>query len=828
MRKLFETQQAIAEQLTSSSEKVNYLCSVLRSLLQVTAVTALEIVRNHTPDSVDNAALGAFARRFSQPTDGLPVEVLEVATPVIRGYVSRTYHAGWFEHDSTYNNTLATEVAAWVAFRNRKPAHGVLSKADADEWAPRLSVLLHRCLACFGEFLPRVLDANTLQVTIASSELTVKTPLVRAGLPVVISAIESRKGIWKLEGQTLAWEKSDTFTVDLPAGSVFEELELDFPTKFRVIELVFDGAKHSVFSNVPVRQTSTFEGRAKELGALLDWMNEPEESRSCLIHGDGGFGKTTLALEFLNRVLDGEEDLKVRPPSIISYYSAKMTRWTDEGVIHLRGISDAMEDCVRELLFCLVPVLTKDYYRLTGNALVDRVASDFAQQGFKRDDILLVLDNTETLATTPEQVEDFSAFLKHIGRRLGRVLITSRRREYVASEPLQISALSEAESASLMRRLGEEYNATAINQAGEATLRRTAQQLSNKPLLIDTLVKYLARSPGVGIAYAIEQVFKKTNDQLLEFLYDDAWLRINELQRDVFLVLVSVAVPLDNLCVADACALVQIQHVEFQKSLDETYFATLTDYGDRYELQIVELAGRFFQKQLQKRGDADRRRIEDFARKVDKQALRRQMVDQAYQQDRVAEAFRSQYAKAAKIATAQGDLNGAEDSFQLALEEEPMNAALHDRFAWFLLNRRLRPADAIKMAERAVDLDPHNADAFLTLGLCWYRLGELAKGDKEILAAGRKGKTQALCTLQMGIARYHLAKDTPQAKEAPALLKQAVAYIEQTIRSIDPSEAFSAKNMREARKYEELLQRLQYKVRSRDIAPFEASPQRPS
>ncbi|MFZ2297539.1 MAG: hypothetical protein WAV91_04715, partial [Aquabacterium sp.] len=93
---------------------------------------------------------------------------------------------------------------------------------------------------------------------------------------------------------------------------------------------------------------------------------------------------------------------------------------------------------------------------------------------------------------------------------------------------------------------------------------------------------------------------------------------------------------------------------------------------------------------------------------------------------------------------------------------------------------------------------------------------------------GRKGKTQALCTLQMGIARYHLAKDTPQAKEAPALLKQAVAYIEQTIRSIDPSEAFSAKNMREARKYEELLQRLQYKVRSRDIAPFEASPQRPS
>jgi Tfp pilus assembly protein PilF/GTPase SAR1 family protein len=828
MRNLFEAQQAVAEQLTSSSEKVSYLCSVLRSLLQVAAVTALEVIREQTPASVDNAALGAFAKRFSQPTDGLPVEILEVSTPVIRSFVSRTYHTGWFEQDPAYGKPLAAEAAAWVAFRNKKPAHGVLSKADADEWAPKLSVLLTRCLACFGDSLPRVMDANTLRVTIASSEVTLKTPLLRAGLPVVISAVDTRKGIWKLEGQTLSWDKSDTFTVDLPAGSVFEELESNFPSKFTVIELEYEGAKHSVFSNVPVRQTSTFEGRAKELIALRDWMNEPEESRSCLIHGDGGFGKTTLTLEFLNRVLDGNEQLNVRPPSVISYYSAKMTRWTDEGIVHLRGISDAMEDCVRELLFCLTPVLSKDYYKLSGNALIDRVAGEFSQQGFKRDDILLVLDNTETLATTPNEVEDFSTFLKQIGRRLGRVLITSRRREYVASEPLQISALSDAESASLMRRLGDEYNATAIKQAGEATLRQTARQLSNKPLLIDTLVKYLARSPGIGIKHAIEQVFMKTNDQLLEFLYNDAWLRINELQQDVFLVLVSSVVPLDSLCVADSCALVGIQHIEFQKGLDETYFATLTDYGDHYELQIVELAGRFFQQQLRKRDDADRRRIEEFAREVEKRASRRQIVDRAYRQDRVAEAFRSQFAKAAKIAAAQGDLKSAEENFRLALQDEPMNAALHDRFAWFLLIRCQRPADAVKLAQRAVELDSHNADAFLTLGLCWYYLGELAKGDKEILVAGKKGKPQALCMLRMGIARYHLAKEAPQAKETPERLNQAIAYVDQAIKSMDPSDTYIEKNMREARKYEALLQRLQYRIKVKEIAANEAQPRRPS
>lgn len=823
MRNLYESQLAVTDQLESSSEKINHLCSVLRSLFQVAAVTALEIVREQTPEVLDNAALGAFAKRFNQPTDGLPVEILEVATPVIRSYVSRTYHSGWFERDPEHGNTLAAEALAWVKFRNKKPAHGVLSKADADEWAPKLAALLRRSLACFSNTLPRVVDVDSLEVSLGSSELMLKTPLVYAGLPVVISSVETRKGIWKFEGQTLAWDKSDSFTVDLPEGSVFEELESNFPSKFDVIELEFDGGKYSVFSNVPVRQTSTFEGRSKELEALTAWMNEPDESKFCLIFGDGGIGKTTLALEFLNRVLEGDEVLTARPPSIISYYSAKMTRWSDQGVTHLQGISDAMEDCVRELLFCLYPVLSKDYYKLTGTVLVDRVASEFAEQGFKRNDILLVLDNTETLATSPEEVDQFSTFLKQIGKRLGRVLITSRRREFVAFEPLQISALSDEESTSLMRRLADEYNAAAIKIAGESKLRRAAKQLANKPLLIDTLVKYLARSQG-GIDQAIEQVFRKTNDQLLEFLYQDAWLRINELQQSVFLVLVSAGVPLNSSCVADACALSGIQHVEFQKALDETYFATVTDYGDRYDLQIVELAGRFFQQQLQKRSDEDRRRIKDFALKIDAQAVRRHRVEQDYSQDRVAEAFRSQFAKAAKIAAAQGDLRAAEDNFKLALEEEPMNAALHDRFAWFLLNRCQRPDDARMFAEKAVELDPRSADASLTLALCWYRLGELAKGDDQIESAGKKGKPQGLCQLRMGIARYHVAKNSPYGKNTPELLKQGVIFVSQALKSMDSKDSFGSKNMREARRYEQLFLELQYRINSRQAGANDAAP----
>ncbi|MEJ8850185.1 hypothetical protein [Variovorax rhizosphaerae] len=807
MRSLFEAQQAVLAGMTSDSDRFSYVGSILRSLFQTAAVTALEIVRELTPDPLENTDLAALAKRFDKPSDGLPVEVLELVTPIIRGHVQRTYHLGWFERDPHHGDTLASAATAWISFRNRKPGHGVVSKADIDEWTPKLSRLLQRSLACFSMTLPRV-EPEGLKVRIGNQDLELRTPIVREGCPIVVSGVAARKGIWKLHGQTLAWAASDSFSIDLAQGSVFAEFEASTADKFGVVAVDFEGQQRMVFSNVPVRQTSTFEGRAQELGKLMAWINDPEE-RMLLIYGDGGFGKTTLALEFLNRIFDGETTLAYKPPSVVSYYSAKMTRWTDQGLVHLQGISGAMEDCVRELMFCLGPVLDKSYYQLNGTALIDKVATEFKKQGFDHDDVLIVLDNTETLATSPESVEALGVFLKQVGRKLGRVLLTSRRREQTAFEPLQVSALSDSECISLMRRLAGDHHTVAILQAGDATLRKYSNKLGNKPLLIDILVKYLARST-IGIEDAVDQVFRKSSDELQEFLYEDAWLRINELQRDVFLVLVSTAVPLDGKCVGDACALVEIQHIEFQKALDETYFGMVTDYGDRYDLQLVDMAEQFFRGKLKRRGEVGRERIEQFARQVDTLATDRQRAQQEYRSDRVAEGFRSSYAKAAKIAAERGDFGGAEENFQLALLEEPMNAALHDRFAWFLLNRRQRPELARPQAERAVKLDPDSADASLTLALCWYRLNELDKGDAEIKAAQRKGKAVELCQLRMGIARYYAAKEVGGTGRGYELLKEGKRYIEEALRALDPASPYLAKNLREAYRYERSLLALEY------------------
>src|SRR5690606_33326173 len=84
----------------------------------------------------------------------------------------------------------------------------------------------------------------------------------------------------------------------------------------------------------------------------------------------------------------------------------------------------------------------------------------------------------------------------------------------------------------------------------------------------------------------------------------------------------------------------------------------------------------------------DSERIDKIAFKVDKQAAERFEVDKNYRTDRVADGFRSEYAKAAKIATIKKDYPAASELFELALLDEPLNAALHDRFASFLLRNR--------------------------------------------------------------------------------------------------------------------------------------------
>ncbi|CAJ94306.1 Hypothetical protein, contains NB-ARC domain [Cupriavidus necator H16] len=797
--------------MTSSLEKLTHINSTLRSLLQACSIVSLEIIRRNLSSS-EQSDFDYLASRFHQPADGLPGELLDKATPLIRSFIYPDFLRGWYEATPNFGSPLISEIIEWVEFRNKVLAHGVTDQGDIRDWTPKAETLLKKALSIFSNSLPVYTEGSAELVLPNHFEnLRISTPLVYNSKAVVISKITSKKGIWKLLGQQLCWENAAEFLVDLPRENVFSEQGFAKAGKFNCSTVICNGSPHTLFQNIPSRQTSIFEGRSKELEKLKAWINEPEESKSCLIYGDGGYGKTTLALEFLNQILDGRIELNA-PPEIISYYTAKMTKWTDQGIVHFRGISGAMGDGIRELIYCLQDVLGKDWYKVEGTALIDKVQQQLKEQGYKRDDVLLVLDNTETLTSSTSDNEELEEFFNQVVRKIGRVIVTSRRRELLNATPIQVARLSDFESTALMRRLAKEYGAKPILQAGDNTLRKAGTQLMQKPLLIDALVRYIART-AVGIDEALTSILRKTNDQLLEFLYEDAWLRMTQGQRTVFLVLVAITCPADEFSIGHACQEVGIPHDEFILSLDETYFANQTKQGSTYELEIVELAKRFFSQKLAKLTSTDREEIMNYAAEVDRYAREREAIDREYKKDRVAEAFKGPYAKAAKIASEKGKISEAKEFYELAIQDDPLNSALHDRFAWFLLNKAHKLELAFIASAKAVELNDKNADALLTHGIILYHKNDIENGDKFISKANREGKSESVCLLRMGIGRYHYSKSINNRDAAIKIIEESIDLFDRSRHKLNSADKYYAKNSRDLQKYIALSQQLLHDIK---------------
>jgi len=815
MQSLYQSQLVSARGLGSDVASLTHLSAILRSMLQSAAICAIEIVREAAPATEHDTELDGYLDRFGQPSDGLPIEVLDHLVPAIRGLVSRQYFRGWFEATDAGDPPLVTQLNEWVRFRNHRLGHGVVDAPTAALWSQKTDALITRLLAIDTGVLPRN-DNGSLQVRVGDVDVRISTPLVIDGQPIVVSKIGPSKGLWKLHAQLLSLDNARVLTVDLLADNVFATDGVR-PEKFRWTEVPSSEGPKLVLHNIPGRQTSTFVGRKRELEKLVEWFDEMADYRPCLVFGDGGFGKTTLVLEFFNSLIEGEADTKGSVPSIVSYYTAKRTRWSEEGLIHIKGMSEAMEDSVRELMYCLGPVLGRDWYRVQGRALLDKAAGELKAEGFSRGDVLLIIDNTETLATSITDAEALGDFLKQVAKCIGRVVITSRRRELLAAEPVPVAKLSEAEALTLIQRLGAAYGAVAIQQSGEAKLRRACEQLMYKPLLIDTLVRYIARSAS-SVQEGLDQILRKTNDELLEFLYEDAWQRMPAAVQDVFMTLVLLATPVDGKSVGDVCREIGVQHAEFQASLAETYFATVVDHGEVYDMEIVELAKEFFRQKTKRLVAHEAEKLEKIATRVDKLATERFEIAKNYRRDRVAEAFRSEFAKAAKIATFKKDHKGARELFELALQDEPLNAALRERYASFLFRTLRDTPAALALAQAAVELDPKNADAHLTLGLILYKLGQLGAGDKSIARAEELGKTPALCMLRRAIARYHAVARQPYARSSGRLLREAEQFIELAMRTANTKDFYYEKNRKEAEKYAAMISALRNRISRREAS----------
>ncbi|MCB5361727.1 ATP-binding protein [Vibrio lentus] len=791
------------DNLNNDDSKLNHLTSILRSLLQCLAVITIEVTNEVVPS--DSFDLPEYAHRLRRPADGSPSQILDALVPLLREHLHRDYLFGWFEVPKGQEQPVSTLVNSWIQFRNNRPGHGVLDDNIVIEWSCNMRKIIGALLDVSKNMLPKITSDNDRMIPpdyLKIKELSI--PLVYKNKAVVIRSIVIKKGVSKLRCQVLCRHNAEEIVVELPTTNVFITESIKSTNSYVLADVNNSKGSYSIFHNVPVRQTDTFEGRDGEIEELRDWIDDLD-SKYCLVYGDGGFGKTTLVLEVINQVLEG--DLDCIPPQIISYQTAKLTKWTSNGLVYLKGVVPASDEIVRELMRLFESRLDKSWFEVSGRALIGKAETYLKQEGFKRDDVLLIIDNTEVFAESSYDVKELGRFFKSLGRLVGRVIITSRRREYVEANPVLVEGLSEQESATLMRRLAKEYNAKPLVSASERTLRKASRKLMCKPLLIHSLTKHISHTQK-SIDDTLNIIFSKKNHELLDFLYQDAWNRMNDLQKKVFMIIVNISGPINDTAIASSCQKSGIQISEFESALSETYFCTEVSHSGINGIEFVALARNFFLKCFGSCSSQNKSEIRRLSGEVDLDIIKSEEINRAYREDRVAEAFRTDYAKAAKNYAVQGLIEDAVEMYEFAIQEEPLNAALHDRYAWLLLNRTKQIKKACIMAKKAVDLDANNCDARVSLAFAYYRLQKINLGDAQIDAARKLGRTSGFCNLRKGIARYYYSKNETNLQHAISNLLTSLEYLEIAKKNNNRLDKFYHKNNEEIVKYVSLAKAL--------------------
>lgn len=797
MKDLYQKKLDEIALIKSDIEKCNALFSLIRSLTQVIAIVSLDIfVSNLEEDDKVNS----FIFRMQKPSDGLPYEILDYLVPKFRAYVNQRFMNGWFKCKDAI--CLADELLNFINFRNSSAGHGVLDLKKSREWAPKLMRLSDRILNICSDLIPK--DNNRINIF---EEHRVSIPLLYQNELFVTTSIKKRKGLWRLYGQTLNIVDSEEFSFVIENSNIFD-VENSNNTRGYKDKVINNKNEDFVLHNVPVRQTDSFHGREKELQLLRDWYDD-EDSRVCLVYGDGGYGKTTFILESLNQFLEGEFEIDNNKPVFICYYSAKKTKWTENGLVYFQSSQPIIDDCVLEIVKSQEE-LTKEWYKSEGRALVDKARSLLQKYKVNRNDVLLIIDNSETLASSPIEVKELAEKVKYISKNIARVIITSRRREVLQAEPISIEGLKESESVELIKNLSLRYNADALNKAGENRLRKVVKKLMYKPILIEAYVKYMKHSE-TSIDKGLEKFYISSNEELLEFLYEDAWLRMNELQRKVFLVIIHIDCEINNIILDKIYQLVEINKDEFTQAYEETYFANITDFGSEFIFEIVSLAEVFFKKQFLSYDEKIQENIKDIAQKVDEYGKKLHEMEATYKNDRVSEAFRSEYARFAKSHMSRGEIDEAIDMYELALEDDPINSYLHDRFAWLLINKTNNFDKALKLSEKAFELDSNNIDAIVNIALSHYKLKNIEDGDRFIELSVKRGRSEAFGLLRKGIARYQIAKQLSNSKLSIKLYNEAIKYFNNTKDSLKSNimAGYEAKISSDASRYYELtLKRL--------------------
>jgi len=769
LQKLLEARIKGAEQLKDPAHVRMAILGIYRITMQHAAVTLGEWIAQALRD--DTSRLSRLTpvdiASFKQPADGTLVALLSqlvvAAENIGWNSVGRHYWAKvelsdvLREFTGLASANTETVLHAFVKSRNDGgEGHGL-----AGGWAPELDVSVARfLLRGVANFLPLSLKGSDELLFPQRGDRPLqrlKTLRLSNGNAICYRALRrASAGRIRVEAQvqtTLLSREEIVYEVD----NVLLEFPQPSSLEYQIAEPEWSDTWRP-FTYLPERVASelVFTGRASEIDALAEWADDPD-SRKCMVWGDGGVGKTTMVVEFMHRWLEGKTSVEWKP-ELITFYTAKKTRWGLNGLEQISAQEIGVADVVLEIARMLTrPKLDRSWFEKNPKEVIQKLATIQSDLKITRDNHLIILDNTETMANSDADVKALASQINELSKRIGRVILTSRRREQIEALPIQTENWSDEEGAEFLRKRAVALKCNAIGQAGLATLKRYSRQLINKPIALEVFVQ-AAATQGTGLDAAFQRVQRMQRQDLGHFLYDDAWSRLSPELRRVLLLMSRIGDSHDQYLLQLCCQRTGVTVAAASEAIEESRGIGSISRVDGY-FQIT-FSSEFYNYCLERYEVTDGKRepTEDDVSWVKKRYTEFLANADAKVSESGIHAFRTPIARAAWKSYSEGRFDDARNYYESAILEDAENGWLFDRYAYALM-RMKQLAPALEIARRAEILLPDEPDVLFTKGMIESRLGNVEPALRNLDRAADLGKPKHLCELQKA---YAFLKCKPQ------------------------------------------------------------------
>ncbi|MDX2677225.1 NB-ARC domain-containing protein [Streptomyces sp. NY05-11A] len=532
---------------------------------------------------------------------------------------------------------------------------------------------------------------------------------------------------------------SQASQIDTPrCDQVLAELDRD-PSFVLGLEIRFpdvsldSGSRHNL--PIPDFDETGFIGRRSVARSLIRTIRGPYPVISLV--GDGGIGKTSLALKAAYEILDSPDN----PFDAVVWTTARNALLTAGEIKRIQG---AVKDSLGML-------------RLAAEELGGKPATNDPMeevleymQHFR---VLLILDNLETV---------LDAKLREFLRELpngSKVLITSRIGIGALENPIRVEPLEKGEAINLLRSLAKIRSVNALQNLSPATVDSIIDRTSAHPLYIKWFVSVVqsgrrpedALKSGLLLDYCMSNVYDYISEtgrlvlrslQTLAGTHNQAELAyLNELDvkplQTAILELITTNFVLMRTASAGNAVVTEYELSEFALSYLEKHHpvseeeqrwlrernAGLFAYGE--QITLKSKLDRYDANSLDVRGAKDfsvaAKLLEALSLIYRSElAIAIEIITDAQE---LAPDYHECYRIEALARIAGHNLHGANAAFEKALELNSESSALNWFYARFLIKDFGQPQVGLKFLQKAASLDPGSSTIRIEIAKTHQQLG---------------------------------------------------------------------------------------------------------